>query len=53
MASILGPQRFELIVDREKFERELVSQLIPVCMQLYIHACTCVIHVYIALKFLA
>ena len=26
MASILGPQRFELIVDREKFERELVSQ---------------------------
>ena len=24
MASILGPQRFEVIVDREKFERELV-----------------------------
>lgn len=25
MATILGPQRFEVIVDREKFERELVS----------------------------
>lgn len=25
MATILGPQRFEVIVDRERFERELVS----------------------------
>ena len=25
MASILGPRRFEVIEDREKFERELVS----------------------------
>ena len=24
-SSILGPQRFEVIVDREKFEKELVS----------------------------
>ena len=27
MASFLGPQRFEVIVDREKFERELVCLL--------------------------
>ena len=24
MSSVLGPQRFEVIVDREKFERDLV-----------------------------
>ena len=35
MSSILGPQRFEVIVDREKFEKDLVS--VPFVAVLFIH----------------